>query len=123
MKNSIEDFFVKEAFVNMVNAPPKEGELYKRIQIGNHVFELKYGYYTESDRILGEPVVLYPDLKRQLLHDHNGKRIVTAIQDPCRHYLSSAGKASEECCCDCEHYRYCGDDIGICACTENDRSP
>ena len=31
----------------------------------------------------------------------------------------AAGKEKEECCCDCEHYRYYGDDIGLCACIEN----
>ncbi len=104
-----------------INIPPREGELYRVIEIGGHRFELRFGYYEDFERESGEPVVIYPDLSEQMLYDGDGKRIVTAIQDPCRHYSVPEEKAREECCCDCQYYRYCGDDIGICACAENDR--
>ena len=101
------------------NSPPSEGELYKVIEIGKHRFELRFGYYEDFEREYGEPVVIYPDLIENILYNEDGKRIVTAIQEPCKHYSVAAGKEKEECCCDCEHYRYYGDDIGLCACIEN----
>lgn len=100
-------------------SPPKEGDIYKIIQLGSHRFELRYGFYEDFERRLGEPVVIYPDLEKEPLYDASGKRIVTAIQDPCRHYRIANGSSGNNCCCDCEHYRHFGDDIGICACCEN----
>lgn len=104
--------------MNQINPPPKEGDLYKKIRIGEHIFELRYGYYTESDRTFGEPAVIFPDLSMEPLYTEDGCRIVTAIQDPCPHYKVPKEKVRDECCCDCEHYRYNGDDIGLCACAE-----
>ena len=97
------------------NAPPKEGDLYKRIEIDGHVFELRFGYYEEFERESGEPVVIYPDLTAQALYTKDGRRLVTAIQDPCEHYIVPEGRARDECCNDCRYYVTGGDDIGICS--------
>lgn len=107
--------------MSSINSPPREGDLYRVIEIGGHRFELRFGFYEEFEREFGEPVVIYPDLAEVKLYDEGGKRIVTAIQNPCSHYKVPENKSRDECCCDCEYYRYYGDDIGTCACAENDR--
>lgn len=101
----------------------KEGDLYKRIQIGEHVFELRYGYDTESDRALGEPYVLFPKLCETPMYHPNGFRIVSAIQNPCEFYEVTAHKMRDECCVDCIHYMPPGDDIGICTHPCNAKKP
>ena len=95
-------------------ALPKEGDLYRKVVIEDHVFELRYGYYEKRDRTSGEPVVIYPDLLERKLYTTDGRRIVTAIQDPCEHYDVSHGRARDECCNDCRHYVTNGADIGMC---------
>ncbi len=102
-----------------INAPQKEGDLYKRINIGQHIFELRYGYYTESDRAFGEPAVIFPELSETKLYTEDGYRIVTAVQDPCEFYKASGSKTNDESCIGCIHYSPPGDDIGICKCTRN----
>ncbi len=98
-----------------INAP-KEGDIYKRIKVGEYTFELRYGYYTESDRAFGEPAVIFPSLSKTKLYTEEGYRIVTAIQDPCEFYQDSGSKTKDECCVSCIHYSPPGNDIGICRC-------
>lgn len=97
-----------------INSPPKEGDLYRRIHIGQHTFELRYGYYTESDRAFGEPAVIFPELSETELYTEEGYRIVTAVQDCCAFYEALGRKTKEENCTGCIHYSPPGDDIGIC---------
>ncbi len=104
-----------------INSPPKEGDLYKRIQIGQHTFELRYGYYTESDRAFGEPAVIFPELSETKLYTEEGYRIVTAVQDYCAFYEASGQKTKEESCTGCIYYLPPGDDIGICKCKHNQK--
>lgn len=101
------------------NAPPKEGGLYKVIQIEEHTFELRFGFYAEFERETSEPVVIYPDLAENRLYTADGRRIVTAIQDPCSSYTVSTPKAKDMCCNDCDHYVRSGEEIGICTCSAN----
>ncbi|MBQ3230121.1 MAG: hypothetical protein IJB49_03790 [Clostridia bacterium] len=93
---------------------PKEGDIYKTVKIDDHVFELKFGYYADFERELGEPVVIYPDLSENKLYTKNGSLLVTAIQDPCAHYEAHDSKQKNECCGDCIHYIRHGDEIGVC---------
>ncbi len=102
-----------------LGTPPKEGDLYKRITIGQHTFELRYGYYTESDRAFGEPAVIFPELSEEKLYNEVGYRIVTAVQDPCEFYEASGRKTKDESCIGCIHYSPPSDDIGICKCIHN----
>ncbi len=107
--------------MNKSRVRPKDGELYKRIRIGPHTFELRYGYYTESDRAFGEPAVIFPELSETRLYLEDGSRIVTAVQDPCEFYTASDPKIKEDCCIGCIHYSPPGDDIGICKCEQNQK--
>lgn len=102
-------------------SPPKEGELYKKLTVGGHCFELKYGFYADFERESGEPVVIYPDLITCKLYAQDGNMLVTAIQEPCRYYKVYEEQMRNEWCCDCEYYMYSGDDIGICSCPENNQ--
>lgn len=107
--------------MNRCNAPPKEGELYKIITIGNHSFELRFGYYADFERINSEPVVIYPNLSEKRLYDIYGYRIVTAIQDPCDCYEVHTRKTREDCCNDCIHYADHNEGIGVCTYTQNNK--
>ena len=107
--------------MSAINAPPKEGDIYKVIKIDEHTFELRFGFYADFERESGEPVVIYPDLVNNRYYTSDGKRIVTAIQDPCNRYRVSSHTPRDECCNDCDHYKTSGDDIGLCTHPANGR--
>ncbi len=104
-----------------INSPPKEGDIYKIIKVGDHVFELRFGYYADFERAYGEPVVVYPDLTQKHIYTNEGDRIVTAVQDSCRYYEALAQKEREDCCRDCIYFSASDDDIGICKCMQNSK--
>lgn len=95
---------------------PKEGDLYMVIESHGHSFELKYGYYEETDREYGEPVVIYPDLKNSPIYTKDGFPLVTAVQIPCKYYTVAEGHAPEDCCSDCIYYKDSKKEIDICLC-------
>lgn len=100
---------------------PKEGDLYATVSVGGHTFDIRYGYYEESDRTLCEPVVVYPDLKNKPVFSPEGYRLVTAVQGPCEHYAVTDGHEPEECCSDCMYYPNAKEEIGVCRCKHNKR--
>ncbi|MBO4971967.1 MAG: hypothetical protein J6D45_04065 [Clostridia bacterium] len=95
---------------------PSEGDLFMTVAVGGYTFDLRYGYYEDSDRSLGEPVPIYPDLKKHPLYSRDGFPIVTAVQSPCEYYTVKKDEAREDCCCDCIYYPSMKDEIGICRC-------
>ena len=105
--------------MDRINLSPREGEIYKVIRIDGHVFELRFGYYEEFERRIGEPVVVYPDLSETLTYTSDGKMIVTAIQDPCKHFCPAEAHHASECCSDCEHFYSAEGEIGICTFEKN----
>ncbi len=105
-----------------INSPPKEGDIYKTIRIDEYIFELRYGYYEDFERETGEPVVIYPDLSDPL-YTADGGMIVTAVQESCEFYEVAFDKTKDECCADCIHYSAPDDDIGICKCKKNRKTP
>lgn len=106
----------------MVNSrtSPKEGDVYKTIKVDKQEFELRYGYYEETDRDNTEPVVIYPDLSHGV-YDKDGYPIVTAVQDPCPHYQETRNVIQDASCVDCIYYIPPGEDIGTCKCKYNRR--
>lgn len=98
---------------------PKEGELYKIIDIGEHRFELRYGYNEEFERRQECPVVIFPDLISEPRYTDDGYLIVTSVQEPCEHYSPIDGKQFEDWCADCKHYPGVHHEIGICRCEKN----
>ncbi len=97
---------------------PTEGDLYMKLSLYGHTFELRYGFYEEADREYGEPVVIYPDFSNNPIFTKDGYPLVTAIQAPCEHYTVHEGSAPEECCSDCIHYKNGKNEIDICLCEE-----
>ncbi len=97
---------------------PREGELYKVIDVDNKTFEIHYGYYEESERDKVEPLPVFPDLKKNPVYTADGKPIVTAIQEPCEYYAPKSEERSEEWCGDCISYLNRDKEISICGHTE-----
>lgn len=104
----------------MFNDPvlPREGELYKRITVAGHTFELRYGYYEERERSLCPPVVIFPDLATYPVYCPDGFPLVTQIQDACRHYQCGSD-SPEHWCGDCLHFSGEHSEIGICRCKQH----
>lgn len=94
---------------------PKEGELYKVLNVAGHSFELRYGYYEEHEREVCSPVVIFPDLSAAPLYCPEGYPLVTQIQDPCEHYTAAPDR-EESWCGDCIHFHSDHPEIGVCRC-------
>lgn len=93
-----------------------EGKLYKKLTVAGHEFELRYGYYSERERELCPPVVLFPDLRANPLFAEDGHPLVTQIQDPCHHF-SPIGE--EAWCGECAYFGAEETEIGTCRCPDN----
>ena len=96
------------------NKPPKEGDLYKIVNIYDHTFELYYGYYEEQDRYskFAEPLEIYPDFIKDPIYTKDGVPFVTAIQDVCCHYQKV--KDSTDRCSDCLYFEPVEELFGLC---------
>lgn len=97
---------------------PREGDLYKVIDVEKNTFKIHYGYYEESERDKVEPLPVFPNLKESPVYTADGKPIVTAIQEPCEYYSPLNKERSEEWCGDCISYLDADKEISICGCTE-----
>ena len=102
--------------INVSSKPPtpKEGELFKVIELHGAVFEIRYGYYEETDRQF-EPVEIYPDFIKNPIYTNDGFPFVTLMQEPCEHFK----KLSDDPDRDCSNCRYMerGDElIAVCRC-------
>ena len=102
-------------------APPKEGDLYKIVEVFGKAFELRYGYYDERDRQspLCEPTIIYPDFIREPLFTENGEPFVTMMQDACGHYTGNPKRTPDSTCAECKHFKQGEEWFGICVCPKN----
>lgn len=102
-------------------SPPKEGDLYKVIHLHGKTFEIRYGFYEECDRHnqFAEPMEIYPDFLKEPQHTDDGIPFITAIQNPCAHFVGN--KDANSTCEECAHYRHGEELLGICACPENQK--
>lgn len=110
---------IRQLNTDTVPAVPKEGELFKIIQLHGKTFEIRYGFYEECDRHnpYAEPVEIYPDFIKQPQYTQEGCPFITAIQTPCKNFQ---GKKDENSTCEeCVFYRHCEELLAICACPEN----
>lgn len=98
-----------------MNDSIKEGAVYKVAAVSNKIFELRYGYYDESDRNgkYNDPIPIYPNFIENPEYTTDGHPIVTAMQDVCEHY---AGRASGDSCGVCAHFGKAEELFGICKC-------
>lgn len=95
---------------------PKEGDLYKVVNVFGKTFELYYGYYEESDRYskFSEPIEIYPDFLKFPLYTDDGEPFVTAMQSTCEHYVKL--KDANDKCYDCLHFKQGEELFGVCVC-------
>ncbi|MBR6676774.1 MAG: hypothetical protein IKL24_05535 [Clostridia bacterium] len=100
-------------------SPPKEGDLYKTINLCGKSFEIRYGFYEERDRHsqYAEPIEIYPDFIKAPQYTDDGKPFVTAIQPPCKSF--DGKKNVNSVCEDCRYYKHGEELIGICTCPDN----
>ena len=93
---------------------PKEGDLYKLVELHGVAFEIRYGYYEDIDRI-HEPIEIYPDFIKEPVYTNDGFPFVTLMQEPCEYFKRLTSDPD----CDCGNCRYMerGDElIALCRC-------
>lgn len=100
----------------MAKISAREGELYKVYRIEDHTFEIRYGYYEESERGRMDPLPIFPDLVKNPVYTKEGRPIVSVVQPPCRHYRPRDKEMREDWCGDCMHYSDTGKEIAVCDC-------
>ena len=116
--------FTKPFGTNIQQRPnvPKEGDLFKVIELYGATFEIRYGFYEECDRNnkYAEPMEIYPDFIKNPQHTSDGTPFVTAMQNPCA--LFKGKKDEDSTCDDCAFYQHCEEMLGICACPKNKKA-
>lgn len=95
---------------------PREGDIHEVICVGGHSFTICYGYYTESERGVTDPIPIYPCFISNPHYTQEGHPLVTRIQDACEHYATGEGNVGDGWCADCVHCASEHDEIGICRC-------
>ncbi len=98
---------------------PKEGDLFKIIQIEGMTFEIRYGYYEERDRHTkdAQPIEIYPNFIEKPQHTVEGVPFATEMQSSCEHYN---GKMYEDSVCgDWAFYQARDELLGLCQCPHN----
>lgn len=100
---------------------PREGELYKRIEFEETVFEIRYGFYEERDRHsqYAEPMEIYPDFLKEPQYTREGIPFATAFQNPCEYFGGNLNENST--CEECASYRQVEELLGLCECPKNRR--
>ena len=96
-----------------------EGDVYEVLYVDGGTFEIRYGYYEDFERNTTEPVPIYPDLSKTPVYGTSGSRIVTFMQETCRHFIPVDGDGTENCCGCCRHYPKNKQMINPCTCPEN----
>ena len=99
----------------MSNTKIREGDIYGVFKVGESNFEIRYGYYEESDRLgkYNDPIPIYPNFLERPQYDNEGYPFVTEMQDICEHF---DGKLLVDICCGCSYFEKGQDLIGICRC-------
>ena len=94
----------------------KDGDLYKVVTVRGVSFELRYGYYEDFERGVGEPIPIYPDFRKTPEYTDDGYPFVTQMQELCEHGES---RFEDGCCADCRYFLDGDELFGICACPDN----
>ncbi len=105
---------------NIQNNKHREGELFKVIELHGATFEIRYGYYEETDRQF-DPVEIYPDFIKNPIYTNDGFPFVTLMQEPCEHFK----KLTDDPDCDCSNCKHMerGDElIAVCRCDSRRKS-
>lgn len=93
----------------------KEGDVYQIINLDGIIFEIRYGYYDEKDRVgkYNDPIPIYPNFLAKPQYNNEGYPFVTEMQDICEEF---DGKMLVDICCGCTYFEKGNDLIGICKC-------
>lgn len=99
-------------------AVPKEGDLYKEVNICGTVFRLEYGYYESFERegSLNDPMPIYPDFIKSPQYTAGGIPIITAMQNTCAFYIGKSDVDSS--CSGCAYFKRNEDLFGLCDCPQ-----
>lgn len=100
---------------------PKEGDLYKKVQISGKTFDLVYGYYEDFERngLFNEPMPIYPNFIKNPFYTDEGIPFVTAMQDVCENYR---GKKDGDSCSECVYFKASKELFGFCECPSKKRN-
>ena len=106
--------------MNVVSEKPKEGDLYRVIELYGKTFEIRYGYYEEIDRQY-DPMEIYPDFLQNPVYTKDGYPFVTLMQGACR-YFQKKSKDPERDCENCKYMERGEELIALCRCPQNKKS-
>jgi len=99
----------------------REGDLYRKVTIEDVLFEIRYGYMCENERLYWEVSPVYPNFIKNPTFTKEGYPFATVYQDRCQFYHSKANPSDEHWCNDCVYFEKHEDYIGICRCEKNRR--
>ncbi len=100
---------------------PKEGNLYKTLNVLNKIFHIYYGYNSNSERELWDPSPIYPNFLKEPQYTDCGKPYTRADQDVCEHHSPKKNASGEMWCNDCKHFQQGEELIGVCKCEKRKR--
>lgn len=95
---------------------PREGDIHSEVHVGGHKFIIRYGYYSEEERGITEPIPIYPCFITKPHYTPEGLPLITRIQDACEYYETQAEDSSDGWCADCVHCDSIQEEIGVCQC-------
>ena len=98
---------------------PKEGDLFKVIELHGNRFEIRYGYYEEIDGQF-EPIEIYPDFLKDPVYTKDGYPFVTLMQAPCEHYKKCTDDPDHD-CSNCKYMERGEELIAVCRCPHRKR--
>ncbi|MBO7274183.1 MAG: hypothetical protein J6V22_04950 [Clostridia bacterium] len=99
------------------SAEPREGDLYREVEVFGKVFDLRYGYYEEKDR-RGPPDIIYPNFIKEPVYTQDGKPFVTMMQDACQYYSGDIDSGGDSICGDCKYFKHGEEWLGVCTCSK-----
>lgn len=104
----------------MERQKPREGDIHEIVSVGGHQFVIRYGYYSEVDRLETEPIPIYPCFLTTPHFTEEGYPLITRIQDACEYY-STGEERGDGWCADCMHCNITHQQIGVCRCKERQK--
>ena len=100
--------------------PPREGELYRTLEIEGISLPIYYGYYDrEREHKILDPMPVFPNLSEAPLYTQRGYPLVNADQPVCEHFSPKPAISEEGWCNDCIHLELYDPALGVCRCEYN----
>ena len=100
---------------------PREGDIYKVVELYGRRFELRYGYYESFEREgeFNEPIPIYPDFLKNPEYTGDGYPFVTQMQECCD--IGKGDFKIDPCCAYCDYFADGDELIGVCRCEKRRR--